>query len=134
MLLWGSKKNRVVGVSLDMLLEILGALEGLATEVTFVRLQRHVDSDVRSNVVTLDGGGSARVPSASEVQVVCALSSDMLLTDMFKEGLSGGASLRAFVPLAREVIIGSDSWARSLRRSSAGGSRIWLGLLRRHGQ
>lgn len=87
MLLWGSKKNRVVGVCLDMLLEILGALEGLATEVTFVRLQRHVDTDVGSNVVTLDGGGSARIPPAGEVQVVCALSSDMLLTDVFKEGL-----------------------------------------------
>jgi hypothetical protein len=36
--LWRSEQNRVVGVSLDVLLEILRTLEGLATEITFVGL------------------------------------------------------------------------------------------------
>lgn len=88
MLLWGSKENRVVSVSLYMFLQILGALERLATEVALVRLQWDVNSNVRSNVVTFDGSGSARVPPAREIQVVGALSSDMLLTDMFEECLS----------------------------------------------
>jgi hypothetical protein len=73
-------------MSLHVLLEILGTLECLATEVTFVRLQGNMNAYVRSDVVTLDRGGSARVPSAREVQVVCALPSDMLLTDVFKKG------------------------------------------------
>ena len=37
---------------------------------------------VRSDVVTLDSGSAAGVPSTGQVQVVCALSSDVLLTDM----------------------------------------------------
>lgn len=58
-LFWRTKKDRVVGVCLHVLLEILGTLEGLATEVTFVRLQWDMDTDVRGDVITLDGGGSA---------------------------------------------------------------------------
>jgi hypothetical protein len=46
-------------MSLHVLLEILRTLEGLSTEVTFVRLQWYVDTDMRSDVVTLDSGGSA---------------------------------------------------------------------------
>ena len=44
---------------LDVLLEILRTLERLAAELTLVRLQRNVDTNVRGNVVSLDGGGSA---------------------------------------------------------------------------
>lgn len=54
-----AKKNRVIGVSLDVLLEILGSLESLATEVALMRLQRDVDADVRGDVITLDGGNAA---------------------------------------------------------------------------
>lgn len=71
-----------------MLLQILRTLEGLSTEVTFVRLQRNVDSDVGSDMITLDSGSSARVPSTGEVQVICALSSDMFLADMFLTTIS----------------------------------------------
>jgi hypothetical protein len=39
-------KHRVVGMSLDVLLQILGSLERLAAELTLVRLQRNVDTDV----------------------------------------------------------------------------------------
>jgi HAMP domain-containing protein len=60
-------------VSLDVLLEILGALERLATEVALMRLQRHVNADVRSNVITLDGGSAAVTPLARQIQVVGAL-------------------------------------------------------------
>ena len=65
-----------------MFLEILGTLEGFPAEVTFVWLQWDVDADVGSDVVTLDGGGAAGVPPTGQVQIVCALPSDVLLTDM----------------------------------------------------
>jgi hypothetical protein len=67
---------------LYMLLQVLGTLECLAAEVTFVWLQWDMDADVGGDVVTLDSGGTTGVPSTGQVQVVCALSSDMLLADM----------------------------------------------------
>jgi hypothetical protein len=68
-----------------MLLQILGTLEGLAAELTLVRLERDVDADVRSDVVTLDSGGAARVPLAGEVEVVGALAANVTLTDVLLE-------------------------------------------------
>lgn len=65
-----------------MLLEILRPLERLAAEVTLVRLQWHMDSDVRGDVVPLDSGGSARVPVAREVEVVGALATHVTLADV----------------------------------------------------
>lgn len=105
----GAKENGVIGVCLDMLLQVLWTLECLSTEVTFVRLQWDMDADVRSDVVTFDSGSAAGVPSTGQVQVVCALSSDVLLTDMVKESLSGGASFGALVPLAGQVIISRNA-------------------------
>lgn len=54
-----AKEYRVIGVSLDVLLEILRSFESLATEVALMRLQRDVDSDMRGDVITLDGGNAA---------------------------------------------------------------------------
>jgi len=71
-----------LSIYLDMLLEILWALERLTTEVTFVRLERDVDSDVGGDVVALDGGGTTLVPSAGQVEVVRALASDVFLADV----------------------------------------------------
>jgi len=83
LIIWRSKKNRVVGVSLDVLLQILRSLECLSTEVTLVRLQGNMDSDVGGDVITLDSGGSALVPSTGQVKVVGTLATDMFLTDVF---------------------------------------------------
>lgn len=69
-------------MSLDVLLEILRALEGLAAEVALVWLQWHVNTDVRGNVVTLDGCGAAVTPLARQVQVVGALAANVTLTDV----------------------------------------------------
>ena len=69
-------------MSLDVLLEILRALEGLAAEVALVRLQRHVNTDVRGNVVTLDGCGAAVTPLARQIQVVGALAANVTLTNV----------------------------------------------------
>jgi len=70
-------------MGLDVLLEILGALERLAAEVTLVRLQGHVHADMRCDVVALDSGGTASIPLAREIEVVGALATNMLLTDVF---------------------------------------------------
>lgn len=66
-----------------MLLQVLGAFEGLATKLTFVRLEGDVHTDVRSDVIPLDGGGAARVPLAGEAQVVCAFAANMALANVF---------------------------------------------------
>jgi hypothetical protein len=70
---------------LDMFLQILWTLESLATEITLVWLQGHMNTDVRGDVVTLDRGGSASVPTTGEVEVVGALATNMSLTDMILE-------------------------------------------------
>lgn len=100
MLIWGSKENRIIGVGLNVLLQVLRTLEGLSAEITLVWLERDVDSNVGGDVVALDGSGTARVPATSEVQVVGALSSDVLLADMLKESLCRCAPLAALIPLA----------------------------------
>ena len=60
-----------------MFLEILWALERFATEVALVRLQGHMNANVRGDVVTLDGGGATCAPLTGQVQVVGALAADM---------------------------------------------------------
>lgn len=71
---------------LDMLLQVLGALEGLSTEATLVRLEWDVDSNVGGNVVALDRASVAPLPATDEIQVVSALPSDMSLTEMLLMG------------------------------------------------
>jgi hypothetical protein len=98
-------KHRVVGMSLDVLLQILGSLERLAAELTLVRLQRNVDTDVWGDVVSLDRGSSARVPLTSQVEVVCALATNMALTDVLVESLRSRELLVTSVPSADKVVI-----------------------------
>jgi hypothetical protein len=54
-----AKEDRVIGVGLDVLLEILRSLESLATEVALMRLEGNVDADMRCDVVALDGCDAA---------------------------------------------------------------------------
>lgn len=68
---------------LHVLLQILWALECLATELAFVRFQGNMDSNVGGNVITFDGGGAALTPRAGEVEVVGRLATNMALTNMF---------------------------------------------------
>ncbi len=72
-------------MGLDVLLEILRALESLSAEVTFVWLEGDVYSNVGCDMVALDGGGPAGLPATGEVQVVGALSADVLLADVVLE-------------------------------------------------
>lgn len=70
-------------MGLDMLLQILGALEGLATEITLVRLERHMHSYVGGDMIALDSGCVACSPLASQVQVVGTLATDMAFAHVF---------------------------------------------------
>lgn len=76
-------EDRVIGMGLDMFLEILWALEGLATELALVRLEWNMNSNVGGDMITFDGGGVALAPLAGQVEVVSRLASDMALADMF---------------------------------------------------
>lgn len=67
---------------LDVLLQVLGTLEGFAAEVALVRLQGDVDSDVGSDVVALNGRSATVAPLTRKVEVVGALAADMALTNM----------------------------------------------------
>lgn len=69
-------------MGLDMLLEILRALESLATELALVWLQRDMDADVTRDVIALDGSGTALTPRAGEVEVVGGLAPDMTFADV----------------------------------------------------
>jgi hypothetical protein len=77
-----AQQNRIIGVSLDVLLQILRALKSFAAEVALMRLQWYVNTDVRGDVVSLDCGGAAVAPLACQVQVVGAFATNVTLTDV----------------------------------------------------
>jgi hypothetical protein len=75
-------QDGLIGMRLDVLLQILRTLEGLAAKVALVRLEWHMNAYVRRDVVSLDSSGPALVPPADEVQIVGALAPNMLLADV----------------------------------------------------
>lgn len=77
-----TRQHGVVGMGLDVLLQVLRALERLAAKIALVRLKRNVNTDVRGNVVALDGSCAASVPLAGQAQVVGALATDMAFADV----------------------------------------------------
>ena len=95
---------------LDVLLEVLWPLEGLATEVAFVRLQRYVDADVRGDMIAFHGGRAACTPLTGEVEVVGALAADMALADVI---------LDACQPQARPHDGDRKAWRASLNVTSS---------------
>lgn len=98
-------EDRVVGVSLDVLLQILRSLERLPAKVTLVRLERDMDTDVRSDVVSLDSGCAAASPLARQVEVVGALPAYMSLADVVVEDLGSSEALAARVPPTDKRVI-----------------------------
>jgi hypothetical protein len=83
---FGGTNLGVIGMGFDMLLQILGALESLAAEITLVRLERYMHPDVGSDVVPFDRGGVAGTPLASEVQVVSTLTANVAFANMLLVG------------------------------------------------
>jgi hypothetical protein len=51
--------NIRVKAYLYVLLQVLRTFEGFSTEITFVRLQWDVDSDMGGDMIALDSGGTA---------------------------------------------------------------------------
>lgn len=66
----------------DMLFQILGPFECLATKVTSMRLQGHVNADVRGNMVAFDNGNVAIGPSTFQVEVIRAFPADVDFANM----------------------------------------------------
>lgn len=142
-------QDAVVGMGLDVLLQILGTLERLAAEVALVGLERNVDADVRSNVITLDSGCPARVPLARQVEVVGALPADVLLAQVvlrirqsshlaqveavedlstYIERLRGVEALVALVPSADEALVtGIVGRVGAAGRGGRGRGRVAVG-------
>lgn len=79
---WRPVAHRVLRVGFDMLLEILWTLEGLSTELTLVRLERYVDTNMGRDMIALDRGGTTAAPTAGQVQVIRALATDVTLADV----------------------------------------------------
>jgi len=112
-----AEKDRVISVSLDVLLEILRSLESLSTEVALVRLEGNVDANVRCDVIALDGCDAARTPVASQVEVVCALATDVTFAYVLIKSLSCLMAFTTVQPLASE---GVDSAALAKGRGTKG--------------
>lgn len=85
---WPSLNDRVISMCLYMLLEVLGPLEGLPTELASMRLQRHVNTDVRGDVITFYNGNSTVTPSACQIEVIGTLTANMAFADMVLESWS----------------------------------------------
>jgi hypothetical protein len=100
----GAEQDGIVGVRLYVLLEILRTLERLTAEIALVRLQRNVNANVRSDVVTLDRGGAAVAPLAGQIQVVGALTTNMALTNVIVELLSRGQTVTTVLPLTNKLV------------------------------
>jgi hypothetical protein len=113
----------VVGMGLDMLLQILGALERLAAEVTLVRLERHMYPDVRSDVVPLDGCGVTSTPLAGEVEVVSTLASNVAFANVLIESLGGRRLFSTPNPLARQLLADTVHGGAVDRCSGSGSGR-----------
>lgn len=106
-ILSGSREDGVVGVCLDMFFQILRTLEALAAELTLVRLERNMDSDVGGDVVTLDSSRAARIPLAGKVQVVGALAANMSFTYVFIKRFRAGKLLVARIPTTGQIVLAS---------------------------
>lgn len=69
-------------MSLDVLLQVLWSFESLATEFALVRLQGHMDTNMRGDMVSLHCGRSAVTPLTGEIEIICALATDMSFTNV----------------------------------------------------
>jgi hypothetical protein len=103
-----------------MLLKILRTLEGLSAEFAFVRLQGHMHSDVRGNVVAFDGSRSASTPSTGQAQVVGTLSSNVDVAEMVVKIFRGIELFDTTRPLTSQFIVflkePEPKWAKRAER------------------
>jgi len=67
---------------LDVLLEVLRALEGLSALSASVRLEGNMHAHVRGYVIALDDSGVAVAPAAGEVEVIRILAPDVKVANV----------------------------------------------------
>jgi len=79
---WSGQQNRIIGMGLDVLLQILGTLEALAAHVAAMWFEGHMDPDVACDVVSLDGLGVAGAPGAGQAEIIRRFPSNVFLTQM----------------------------------------------------
>lgn len=77
-----AKKDRIIGMGLDVFLEILRAFESFAAKIASVWFQRNVNANVRSNVVAFYYSNVAVGPTTLQVEVVGAFAPNMHFTNM----------------------------------------------------
>lgn len=69
-------------MDLLVLLEVLGAFKTLIADLTRMRLERDMDTEVRGDMVAFGTGRIAVLPKASEREVISRLASDMVVTEV----------------------------------------------------
>lgn len=69
-------------MSLDVLLQILRPLEGLAAKVASMRLQRDVNTNVRRDVVAFHDSNATGTPSTSQVEIVGTFATDVTFANV----------------------------------------------------
>jgi hypothetical protein len=87
-----------------------------------MRLERHMDPDMRRDVVALDRRGAAGIPLAGQVQVVGALATNMLLADVLLERRRSASSFVLF-PTWGEG--GMPSWSKNQGQLTYRASAFW---------
>lgn len=93
-------QHGVFGVRLDVFLQILRPFERLATKLTSMRFQWHVDTDVGGDVVPLDDLNLTVTPPAGEIEIVGALATDVGFANVIIKQLGGLNPLPTVGPLA----------------------------------
>ena len=86
-----------------MLLQILRTFESLATELATMRLQGHMNPDMRSYVIALDDLNRTVRPRALQIEVICTFTPNMFVADMILDKLVN-SSLSAVSPVSKSYI------------------------------
>jgi hypothetical protein len=102
-----SKQPTAKRTNLLMFLQVLRTLETLLALLAGVGLERDVDSDMASDVVSLGGLCGAGSPRAGEAEVVCALAADVLFAKMLVEIARVEEYVGTIDPLARQLLHGA---------------------------
>jgi hypothetical protein len=65
-----------------MFLQILWSFKGLLAKVAFMRLERYMHANMRSDVIAFHGGCSTGSPSTGQIQIVCGFPTNVSFTNM----------------------------------------------------
>lgn len=76
-------EHTVIGVGLDMLLQVLRALEVLPAQRAAMRFEWDVDANMGGDVIALHHLRAARPPRTSQAEIVGALATDVFFAKMF---------------------------------------------------